>query len=313
MTTKRTRKTANVESSYPEVSIRKSKTSEMPSNVEKNAVNLKDYEPDENNVLEVRTISGNVFKNLLDTLKVVLHEANLVFTEKGLKLASVDAHQHAVVYLQMAFTAFQYYHIKQKQVLGVDIDVLHRSMKTNRFNDMMCFIVRKDERHILEIIYENSAKKTRVVDRIVLKLLPECRILDGIPYGPPAEFDSVIFQNICREMTVAAFGANYLEIESTGGQIMFRNKDGSTKREVIIRLDENEDIKYTEEDRAIGVFKLGFLKSFAKASNLSNKVRIYLQTGDPLILEYDVSNFGTLKYLLRPEREQNSDNEEDGE
>lgn len=312
MTTKRTRKTANVESSYPEVSIRKNKASEVviPSNAERIAVNLKDYEPDENNVLEVRTVSGNVFKNLLDTLKVVLHEANLVFTEKGLKLASVDAHQFAAVHLQMDFTAFQYYHIKQKQVLGVDIDVLHRSMKTNKFNDMMCFIVRKDERHILEIIYENSVKRTRVVDRIELKSLQECRIQDGILYRPPAELDAASFQSICREMSVASFGASYLEIESTGGEIMFRNKDGSTKREVIIQLPESDD-KYTEEDRAIGVFKLGFLKSFAKASNLSNKVCIYLQTGDPLILEYNVSNFGTLRYLLIPESEQNSDNEDE--
>ncbi len=263
--------------------------------------NLREYVPDKNHILEVRTISGNTFKNLLDTLKAVLNEANIVFSDEGLKLRAVDSERHALVDLFMHASSFEFYHCKERQVLGVDIDILQKTIKTNKLNDLMCFIRHKDDPHVLEVSFENFQNNTKVSDRIKLMNLPEYNITDELKYCPPPEMDSHGFQNICREM--ASFHATLLEIQSVGDELIFMNKDGMTRRRVVVRISTGEDPDSEKKPRedARGVFLLKFLKSFAKAASLSPRVRIYLKTDSPLICEYDVANLGKLKYLLGSE------------
>ena len=258
--------------------------------------NFKEYVPDENHLLEMRTVAGNTFKNLLDTLKTVLNDANIVFTEKGLKLASVDTNKHALVHLFMEANSFEFYHCKQKLVLGIDIESLHRTIKTNKLNDLMCFIVRKDNPGYLEVSFENCLKGTRVSDQIKLLSLREYNIFDKIEYILPPEMDSQSFQNICREM--ASFGANLLEIKSIGDKLIFSNLDGNTRRQVVVRVGNGDESSTSAKPDASGVFLLRFLKSFAKAASLSPRVRIYLKNESPLICEYSVAGLGTLKYVL---------------
>src|SRR5947209_3130243 len=106
-------------------------------------LNFTQYVPDPDHLLEVRTEYGNIFKSLLDTLKSVLNDANIVFTEKGLKLCSVDSQLHALVHLFMDAEKFEFYHCTEKLVLGVDIDLLYRTIKTNKMNDLMCLSIHK--------------------------------------------------------------------------------------------------------------------------------------------------------------------------
>jgi len=278
--------------------------------------NFKEYVPDENHLLEVRTHAGNTFKNLLDTLKAVLNDANIVFTEKGLKLASVDTNKHALVHLFMEASSFEFYHCTQKLVLGIDIEIFHKTIKTNKLNDMMCFIVRKDNPGFLEVSFENYLKGTRVSDTIKLLSLKEYNIKDKIEYKMPPEMDSQSFQNICREM--ASFQADLLEIKSVGDDLIFSNLNGTTKRQVVVRVGNPDEVNQTPSaaynsnatrwssrttstskgEDARGVFLLKFLKSFAKAASLSPRVRIYLKNDSPLICEYSVAGLGTLKYVL---------------
>lgn len=261
------------------------------------ASNLREYVPDKNHILEVRTISGNTFKNLLDTLKAVLNEANIVFSEEGLKLRAVDSERHALVDLFMQASSFEFYHCKERQVLGIDIDILQKTIKTNKLNDIMCFVRHQDDPHVLEVSFENFQNNTKVSDRIKLMNLPEYRITDELKYTTASEMDSHGFQNICREM--AGFHATLLEIQSVGDELIFMNKDGMTRRRVVVKVAPSEDGQPTQEAR--GVFLLKFLKSFAKAASLTPRVRIYLKTDSPLICEYQVANLGTLKYLLGSE------------
>ena len=275
---------------------------------------FKEYVPDENHLLEVRTMAGNTFKNLLDTLKSVLNDANIVFTEKGLKLASVDTNKHALVHLFMEASSFEFFHCPQKLVLGIDIERLYRTIKTNKLNDLMCFIVRKNNPGFLEISFENFLKGTKVCDEIELLSLKEYNIFDKIEYRMPPEMDSQSFQNICKE--IASFGASLLEIKSVGDELIFTNLDGSTRRRVIVKVSNGDEppqtgysMRWTNPDYststktedAKGVFLLRFLKSFAKAASLSPRVRIYLKNDSPLICEYSVANLGTLKYVLSGE------------
>lgn len=270
-------------------------------NISSTPNNFDDYVPPEDVILEVRTMSGITFKNLLDTLKAVLTEANIIFTQKGLKLVVVDPKKQAVVHLFMERESFQFYHCtEEKVVLGVDIDLLYRTIKTNKTNDLLCLSVNKNNSHVLEISFENTQKGTKTSDKLSLRSLRETVIVDHIKYPLPTEMDSVAFQNICREM--CSFNATKLEIQYKDNMLYFSNTDGEPKRTVSLKIkDPSPKSKNLPPQR--GIFSLQFLKPFTKASNLSQKVRIYLKTNEPLTCEYSVDHLGTLKYLLSSEED----------
>jgi proliferating cell nuclear antigen PCNA len=270
-------------------------------NISSTPNNFDDYVPPEDVILEVRTMSGITFKNLLDTLKAVLTEANIIFTQKGLKLVVVDPKKQAVVHLFMERESFQFYHCtEEKVVLGVDIDLLYRTIKTNKTNDLLCLSVNRNNSHVLEISFENTQKGTKTSDKLSLRSLRETVIVDHIKYPLPTEIDSVAFQNICREM--CSFNATKLEIQYKDNMLYFSNMDGEPKRTVSLNIKDLSPKSKTLPPQR-GIFSLQFLKPFTKASNLSQKVRIYLKTNEPLTCEYSVDNLGTLKYLLSSEED----------
>jgi proliferating cell nuclear antigen len=271
-----------------------------------------EYVPDDDIILEVRTLSGVIFKNLLDTLKAVLTEANIIFTKKGLKLVVIDAKKHAVVHLFMdsESESFQLYHCtEEKVVLGIDIELFYKTIKTNKTNDLLCLILRKSNKRHLEISFENIQKGTKTVDKLPLRSLQETIITEQIKYPVPTEMDSLCFQNTCREM--ASFGATLLQIESRDNKLIFSNKDGEPKRVVSVSIKDSKGGKNTVPQK--GIFLLSFLKPFAKATNLSTKVKIYLKSHNPLTMEYTIENLGTLKYLLAPEDDDDDDEDDDEE
>lgn len=284
-----------------------------------------EYIPNANHLLEVRTCAGNTFKNLLSTLKSVLNDANMVFSEKGLKLEAIDADNQTFVHLFIPAKSFGFYHCKKRCVIGIDIEKLHNAFSTNKFNDIMCFIYREDEPRFLDVSFENYSKGIRSQHKIELLSLKECIIRDKIEYEIFPEIDSVMFQNICRDMSNV--GATYLNIANIDDDLIFANpsfpemKNGNTKCKVSIKVGTSEDstnVKFATQSRwnnrlgeiedtekvvhAEGIFLLKYLRSFAKAANLAPRLRLHIKTDFPLICEYNIKSgnddFGTLRYLL---------------
>ncbi len=290
--------------------------------IEENGTSNYDYVPDEKHLLEVWTMAGNTFKNLLDALKPILSEANIEFSEKGLKLAAVDTKQRALVHLSIPASSFRYFHCKARLVLGVDIEQLHTTIKTNKHNDLMSFVVREDRRNELQISFKNMKNET-TTDKLKLKKLKEYNIVaDDLTYNATTKMDSAVFQKICREM--ATIHATKLEIRtSRDNKLIFHNIDGSTDRTVCIEftppeeqdrsnkepIPVNEENDEDDDNESTGIYLLNFLKSFAKASSLSPEVSLYLRTGGPLICVYSVAGLGTVKFCLASEPEAGVDSD----
>lgn len=54
-------------------------------------------------------------------------------------------------------------------------------------------------------------------------------------------------------------------------------------------------------------FSIKYLSQFAKASNLSPRVRLSLTAGVPIVVEYQIEDDGYLKYYLAPKIEEDVD------
>lgn len=278
-------------------------------------------------ILEVKSVSGTVFKHLFDTLKAVLTDANFIFTSEGLKMAAIDSHRNSYVHLSIDASSFEYYKCGEERVrVGVDVDNLQKILKTIKQQDSLTFVVSREDPQYLNVIIANQQKGNRATNLLKLKNLEVYAIEDCLRYPLPPQMDAVLFQSICREMN--SFQATKLLIRIEDNKLIFKNLDGIVLRTLEVKFsksetadsidvdekhsihnhehfehdenDEDDELNADDYTNASGIFYLRFLKSFAKASNLSSHVRLYLTNDNPLICEYDVSGLGTLKYVLSP-------------
>lgn len=254
-----------------------------------------------NYVLEVKTVQAAAFRILTEALKEILTDANFVFDETGLKVMAMDSSHTVLVHLKLTANNFEYYHCKNKKILGINMINFFKLIKTMGNSDTLTLYIDQDDESSLGIKIENSEKNSITKYKLNLMDLHE----DNISI-PPAVFDSVItmpsvdFQKICRDMHNLS---DNIEIRSLENQIIFSCKGHFASQETIIG-ETNSGLSFVKnqnpEEIVQGIFALKHLVLFSKCTNLCSSIELYLKNDYPLIIKYAVASLGEIKLCLAP-------------
>ena len=255
----------------------------------------------DNMILEIKTVQSAAFRVLTEALKEILTDANFEFDETGLKIMAMDSSHTVLVHLKLNSENFEFYHCKNKQILGINMLNLFKLIKTMGNNDALTLYVEEGSESVLGIKIENSEKNTMTKYKLNLMDLHE----DNIQI-PPAVFDSVItmpsvdFQKICRDMHNLA---ENIEIKSLENQLIFSCSGQFASQETCIG-ETNCGLSFVQnqnpDEIVQGVFALKHLVLFSKCTNLCNNIELYLKNDYPLILKYQVASLGSIKLCLAP-------------
>ena len=142
---------------------------------------------------------------------------------------------------------------------------------------------------------QNSDKRATIVSKI--KLLDMDEKIYNIP---DIQFDSYI------TMPSSDFQSYISDLSNISSDIKFiSNSDNLTLKvvgdfaEQEVKINEtNGDINVKTEQS--GTFNIKYIQLFTKSTNLCGTVEIYLKTGFPLTILYNVANLGQIKYCLAP-------------
>jgi len=265
------------------------------------------WEPGKGHILEVKAGNPKPFHLLFEALKAVLFEANLVFSESGLRMAAIDGKRNVLAHLTMPVSSFEQFHCKERMALGVDIALLQKIMRTAKMGDQLSFTVHEDSPDILGIWFKNPEKGMECFHPLKLKFLPDYNVKESITFKePPPQMVSAEFQAIVRDMIWV--GATIVEIQYLDDKVTFMARDGPDRSRYTQKLQRPELQDTTRPEKvpelARGVFILKHLQSFTKATPLSSHVHLYLHTTSPLLIcEYNVQKLGSLKYCLEGKKE----------
>jgi proliferating cell nuclear antigen len=243
--------------------------------------------------LKLRTVRSIAIRILFESLKEILTDVNINFTQKYMKISAMDGSKKAMVHLKLETEKFEDYYCENDINLGVNMTSLFKLIKTINNNDTISFFVEKDEPSKLQIRIENSDKITTYRYRLLQ--------IENTGFTiQPKEFESIItlpssdFQKICRDMN--NMGADRVEIKSIDDKLVFSCKGDIADQESIIGSNQ-----ITNGNALVqGIFSLKFLLLFTKATNLCNTIDIYLANDYPIIIEYSVASLGTVRFLLMP-------------
>jgi proliferating cell nuclear antigen PCNA len=256
-------------------------------------------------LLKIESTNLGPLKVLLEAVRALVNEASFVFSDAGLRLAAVDNLKYALIHVSIPSDSFDTYYCKDKVVVGLDIQLFQKIIKSVQVNDVVTFSVKPEARNTFFLRIRNEEKGSDHTWPIPMRGLPEYKINDQLAFKEaPPELSSAEFASVCNRMAIVS--CENLEIQNLGEELIFIGRGGDFCPRMKYKLDRPalpvEGVPEKAPELARGLFNLRFLQLFTKATALSPKVSLWLQTEKPLLLcEYKITNLSpkaTLMYLL---------------
>lgn len=266
---------------------------------------MKTYdENNKNNIIEIRTVQSSAIKILVEALKEILTDANLIFDENGIKLIAMDSTHTVLIHMKLESDKFEYYHCKEKFIAGINMLNLFKLIKTMNNADTLTIYIDKNDTNKLGLKINNQEKNTFTIYK--LNLLDIANENINIP---PAEFDTELtlpssdFQKLIRDMVNIG---DKVEIQSIGNSLKFEC-DGDFANQITTLGETQNGLQYksnlSPELTVQGIFSLKYLTLFTKCTNLCNNIQLYIKNDYPLIIQYSIASLGIIKLCLAPNTE----------
>lgn len=248
-------------------------------------------------VFQLKTINGKVFKCLSDSLRAVLNTASIIIDQTGLRMVAVDVNSVGAMHLEMPASAFESFECCEEPILqGLNIVKLAKILKICNVKDRLALAIYEDRKR-LEVVIENPLEHKRYVQHIALDEFTEIGLQLPVFDIQPPEMVSVELLKICRQMTNV--GCKTTDIQMINDELTFTGGGGG---DAFPQFYMKIGPPTTDDHMVSATFQLQFLQTFAKASDITNKVRLHIEVKPGmkplLLLEYEVSGMARLRYLL---------------
>lgn len=252
-------------------------------------------------ILNIKTVQSGAFRILIEALKEILTDGNLIFDETGMKLMAMDSTHTILIHMKLESCNFEFYHCPGKTITGVNMLNLFKLIKTMTNSETLTLFIEKNNENSLGIRINNTEKNSQTTYKLNLLDIPEDNIVI-----PPAEFETELsypssdFQKIIRDMV--NIGEN-IEIKSIGPQLILNCTGDFAVQETILG-ETNNGLKFnqiTSEDKPVqGMYSLKYLMLFTKCTNLCNQINLYIKNDYPIVIRYNVASLGDIKLCLAP-------------
>jgi len=261
---------------------------------------------DNNCLFHIQTVQSGAFRILIEALKEILTDTNLIFDKTGIKLIATDNSKIVLIHMKLHSENFEHYYCKDKIKIGINMNNLFKLIKVMNNNDILSLYINENDPNKLGIRIFNEDKNSITSFKLNLLDISEEEIKI-----PPAEFETELtlpssdFQKLILDMTNIG---DSVDIKSVSDSLIFECAGDFASQETILNetKDKNKStgLKFSvtsDPDKPIqGVFSLKYLVLFTKCTNLCNLIHMYIKNDYPLIIKYTVANLGDIKLCLSP-------------
>lgn len=254
-------------------------------------------------MFEARLGDGNILKNLIESIKDLVTDANLDCSEEELSIQCMDSSHVSLVSVQLSASAFEHFRCDRPLSLGFNTGNLSKIFKMMGKKDAVV-LKAEDEPDNLTMMFEGTTDLDTIAD-FELKLMEIDNEQLGIPDTPykcTIQMPSSEFQRIIRDLQVLGDactisctkeGVRFSVSGSIGtGNILTRANATAEKEAERVVVDMEEPVELS--------FALRYLNFFTKATPLSGQVILSMSPDVPVVVEYPIEDFGFIKFYLAP-------------
>ena len=256
----------------------------------------------------LKTTGVGKIKTVFDTIKDLITDVNLHFNgdwerDAGAVIAEFDNSKLALVYFfidKAEIDKSGFYKCSKPCFAGINLPAFYKKLKVIKDHDTMTMEMNPDHPEVLSLRLDNSEKQKR--GSFDVKLMDIDHTYLEIPdevFDVTISLDSAEFQQMCRDVNTA--DAERARITVSRKEVTMRavGDDGSAE----ISLGAKRDAESEDNVAAAAVsneYPLKFLMQFAKASKLSQTVRIRIKDNFPIMMDYRIPSIGLLRFCLSP-------------
>lgn len=244
-----------------------------------------------------KSVQGSVFKSLFEAMKEILHDCNLLVNPTGIYLTQVDQVSSVLVHMEMNAKRFQEFecHVNEMYV-GVNMQQLFHHLHEMSSNDAIEMFMYKEDETTLHIRIENQPRNIRDILSYTTLALPPTMV-----HVPPIEYDQVItmpsvdLKNLCKRMKK---NTEVVEIAVEDGSLKMRIQCENYTWERHIGSSKELIFNNSADTTFHGTFAITYISRLTKAASLCSTVELYLKNDFPLILAYNISDLGTVRFAI---------------
>lgn len=253
-------------------------------------------------MFEARITEGKIFKQIIESIKDLVQDANMDCSNDGISIQSMDSSHVSLVAVNLNSNGLDHYRCDRPVNLGFNSANLSKILKCANNEDIIT-LKSDDSADTLTLLFE-SPKNARIAD-FELKLMDIDNEQLGIPDTPykcTVEMNSGEFQRIIRDLQVLG---ETCTISCTKEGIRFSVSGDLGTGNILTRADgdiekEEDRVKIEMQEPVELNFALRYLNFFTKATNLSSRVVISMSPDVPVVIEYPIEDVGYVKYYLAP-------------
>ena len=258
---------------------------------------------EEDNYLYFLTVQTNPIRSLFESLKDMIADANFEFTKEGVKMVSMECNRKnidnsmALVYLNLDADKFDHYYCSKNLCIGVNLTSVFKVLKSAKNSDVIVFYISKENENVLNIMVSNNSKNTKILNSINTLDINSDRVV-----VPDIEFDNVInipssdFQNHIRDLSILS---ENITIETKNNSLIMSSHGDFASKKITIE-ESREGVKMGKISVSKNIFNGKYIALFTKGSNLCSNIELYLKSGLPMVIVYNIANLGKIKFCLSP-------------
>lgn len=279
------------------------------------------------------TIQAPAFRVLAESLKDVLVDANYMFSaERGIEVISLDSTETVIVHMHIPPDRVERFQIftdgsgaqqqappplqQQAYALGINTQSLFRAVKNVTTTDTVALRYEEAKPHVLNVDISNSERQSKLIYSLNLLTMPvpKCELakIDLREYDVQVSLPSTQLQKMCKELLNA--NAQTIEMSISKNSLRIRAILTSLNLQVVLFEKkglstiafQNETMRTMFETASpdhfvvFGEFPMRQLQAFAKCTNSTPFVEIFLCNGRPLVTQYHAATLGSLRYYIAP-------------
>lgn len=254
------------------------------------------------NIMEFKTSKAHILKNLFESIRYILSEANIIFTSDSIKITAINSTKNVVVFCKINGKDFEHYHCSERVVVGVEIAKIAKTLKTSNNNNIISMFIEKNWPNKLWLTMEDEVYNESAKYCFDLLTLDEEEVkLPEFVYPVQIALPSQRFQKRCRELETS--NVDTVQLVSLNGSLTISAYSGgiASMQQFIFQGKAHGD--QTERDSNMicrGIYNLKYISYFTKTTALSDEIRIYMKNDFYLMLEYPIQNYGYLRFMIEP-------------
>lgn len=264
-------------------------------------------------IVHFKTSQTAHLRTIFDALRELIHDVNIHFipddsvdNTPGIIFTTMDDSHVSMVSLKLPAEQIRradQFICKRQCRAGINVANFFKYLKTMGTGDVVSIIIYERDPDHLYLVGEDTRVSKKREFKIKLLEIDE----EALPI-PDAEFKCVFtmtsteFQRLCRDLV--AVDPDHVTVEATADMLKWTANGVDASMEVVLGTNNEFSAGICLETPAsIAIsnkYSLKYLTMFTKATPLCSAFRIHLAPNFPIILDYEVTDLGLLRFCLAP-------------